>query len=102
LFAWFDCWVGFFWDGRKRVLYFFPIPMVGIRFGTGTKMKIKPSTWTILVGATMPLWSPALVRATWWLASAPLDEHERSAACLTSLIVGVVVVLFGFGLKADS
>ena len=37
LFAWYDFWVGFFWDQHKRKLYFLPIPMFGVVFEFGTK-----------------------------------------------------------------
>lgn len=30
IFAWYDLWLGFFWDHKKKWLYFFPIPCVGI------------------------------------------------------------------------
>ncbi len=35
IFAWYDLWVGVFWDKAKRRLYVLPVPMLGvvIQFG---------------------------------------------------------------------
>lgn len=35
IFAWYDLWVGFFIDRTNKLIYFFPIPMFGVRFKFG-------------------------------------------------------------------
>lgn len=30
IFAWYDLWVGLFWDRKKRWLYILPIPCIGV------------------------------------------------------------------------
>lgn len=31
-FAWFDLWVGAYWDAKKRVLYICPLPCFVLKF----------------------------------------------------------------------
>jgi len=30
IFAWYDLWVGFFWDSKKKWLYILPLPTIGV------------------------------------------------------------------------
>jgi len=35
VFAWYDVWVGAYWDRLDRHLYIFPLPMLGVRLDFG-------------------------------------------------------------------
>jgi len=42
IFAWYDMWVGFYWNRESKKLYFFPLPCLGVVFDLETKMKEIP------------------------------------------------------------
>lgn len=38
IFAWYDLWVGAYWDRQARKLYLLPIPCCGIVFDFGRRL----------------------------------------------------------------
>ncbi len=48
IFAWYDFWIGLFYNTKKGVLYVFPIPMVGLEIQVipkGYSVKATKSCW---------------------------------------------------------
>lgn len=41
LFAWYDLWIGVFWDSQKGKLYVLPIPCLGFVLHYGTELERK-------------------------------------------------------------
>ena len=41
IFAWYDFWIGLFWDKKKKWLYFLPIPTLGVIFKFKTSKDLK-------------------------------------------------------------
>ena len=31
VFAWYDCWIGFYYDRTAKALYVFAVPMIGLK-----------------------------------------------------------------------
>ena len=40
--AWYDMWIGAYWDRKSRALYLLPLPMLGVRVGFGAGTDIPP------------------------------------------------------------
>jgi len=39
---WYDAWVGFYWNSRKKVLYFCPFPCLVIALSRDPDMELPP------------------------------------------------------------
>jgi hypothetical protein len=42
IFAWYDLWVGFFWDRTARRLYVLPLPCLGVVIDFGREPARRP------------------------------------------------------------
>jgi len=42
IFAWYDLWIGAYWDRKARKLYVLPLPCIGLVFDFGPAPKPKP------------------------------------------------------------
>jgi hypothetical protein len=55
-FAWYDFWVGFFYDREKRILYFCPLPCVVVKVGFRKDERSDESQkWKIDISTDRPI-----------------------------------------------
>lgn len=105
IFAWYDLWVGAFWDQAKRRLYIFPLPMLGVVIQFAAREFVSPppsyrdlatcaiteardrlrarglevQRLELTIKDQVLLWSGTrLVSPTEWLKF-PIEEAQRSA-----------------------
>lgn len=53
LLAWYDLWVGLFWDRQKKQLYVFPVPCLGIRIDFMAYKSEREALWTWVIVITL-------------------------------------------------
>lgn len=44
-FAWYDCWIGVYWDRTRKVLYICPLPMLCVRIRLSAWKQASLNEW---------------------------------------------------------
>ena len=57
LFAWYDFWIGVYWDQKKRALFILPLPMLGIKIQFG----MSKAMWRLLIEAKADCYDKVIV-----------------------------------------
>lgn len=66
LFAWYDLWIGAFWDRLKRRLYVLPLPCIGIVFEFDNCARCGGLGFVMKRGSWFGVWP-----SSWWFATCP-------------------------------
>lgn len=53
IFAWYDLWIGFYWDKDCKTLYFLPLPCVGVKIQFEGPRKMKTEETMVVNGHTV-------------------------------------------------
>jgi len=73
IFAWYDFWVGLFWDKDKRILYIFPVPC----FGVAIVFRPKKESSSNSIFKTTKLDSYSEICRKWHEKTPEQRKHER-------------------------
>lgn len=57
LFAWYDFWIGVYWDRKNRALFILPLPMLGIKIQFGMNKEM----WRQLIEAKAACYDKVIV-----------------------------------------
>lgn len=92
LFAWYDLWIGFFFDRKNRKLYILPFPMIGIVIdfplivkcrGCGSVLKKTNPFWWCIDCSLNEKYNPITKRHFYASTDGENEQHEINQQILT-------------------